>query len=87
MSVNNTYLVHPRLKVVFFSSMPGSVVSSHSSLKYYLAFSFCYWTGKVTSADMTSSYKCWHQFEDKISDNNSPASIQLVSGWESEFWD
>lgn len=87
MFVNNIYLFHPRLKVVLFSPFPGSVASSHPSLKYYLAFSFYYWTGKVTSADMTSSYKCWHQFEDKISDNNSPACIQLVSGWESEFWD
>lgn len=72
---------------MLFSPIPGSVASSHPSMKYYLAFSFYYWTGMVTSADVTSSHKSWHQFEDKISDNNSPACTQLVSGWESEFRD
>lgn len=40
---------------MLFSPIPGSVASSHSSLKYYIAFSFYYWTGRVTSADVTSS--------------------------------
>lgn len=86
-SVNITYLFHSRLKVVLCSPIPGCVSSSCPSLKYFVAFSFYYWTGKVTSADMPSSYRCWHQSEDKISDNNSPGCIQLVSGWEPEFWD
>lgn len=72
---------------MLFSPIPGSVASSHPSLKYCVAFSFYYWTGKVTSADVTSSHRCWHRFQDTISDTNSPACIQLVSGWESEFQD
>lgn len=79
--------IQQRLKVVLFSPIPGSVASSHPSLKYCVVFSLYYWTGKVTSADLPSSHKCWHRFQDTISDNNSPACIQLVSGWEYEFRD